>query len=75
MLIVLSCVFVRPAFRRKESLRATCNAHRTFKQNVMLKCSLPNFIPLLGWLVVGLLLCVLGINLIHKNETSYAKVI
>ena len=27
------------------------------------------------WLVIGLLLCCLGIHVIHKNENSYAKVI
>ena len=27
------------------------------------------------WLVVGLILCAIGIHNIHKNENSYAKVI
>lgn len=30
---------------------------------------------LLVWLAIGLLLCAIGIHVIHKNENSYAKVI
>ncbi len=35
----------------------------------------PSFEGLLIWGLIGLLLCVIGINIIHKNENSYAKVI
>lgn len=44
-------------------------------RNVMLWETLPNFKWLFAWLVVSLLLCILGIHTIHKNENSYAKVI
>ena len=35
----------------------------------------PNFIGLALWFTAGLILCVIGINIIHKNENSYAKAI
>ncbi len=35
----------------------------------------PSFEGLAFWLVIGCILCVIGINIIHKNENSYAKVI
>ena len=44
-------------------------------RNVLLNNSLPDFTYLLIWLVVGILLCLIGIHMIHKNENSYAKVI
>lgn len=44
-------------------------------RNVMLWNTLPNFKWLLLWLVVGLVLTILGVHTIHKNENSYAKVI
>lgn len=37
--------------------------------------TLPSFIGIIVWLIIGLLLCLLGIHVIHKNENSYAKVI
>ena len=37
--------------------------------------TIPNFLLLLIWLFIGLILCIIGIHLIHKNENSYAKVI
>ena len=37
--------------------------------------TLPSIEGLVIWLVIGLLLCLLGIHVIHKNENSYAKVI
>ncbi len=37
--------------------------------------TLPNFIGLGCWLLAGLVLCAIGIHVIHKNENSYAKVI
>ncbi len=36
---------------------------------------LPSIEGLLVWLVIGLILCGIGIHVIHKNENSYAKVI
>ena len=44
-------------------------------RNVMLNNAMPNFIVLSIWLLVGILFCMLGIHVIHKNENSYAKVI
>lgn len=35
----------------------------------------PSFQGLGFWLIIGCILCVIGINIIHKNENSYAKVI
>lgn len=36
---------------------------------------LPNFLGLLIWLIIGIIICIIGIKTIHKNENSYAKVI
>lgn len=44
-------------------------------RKVMLQNSLPSFLGLGIWLAIAILLCGLGIHLIHKNENSYAKVI
>lgn len=44
-------------------------------RKVMLQNSLPSILGLGVWFVIAILLCVLGIHLIHKNENSYAKVI
>lgn len=44
-------------------------------RNVTVFGTLPNFLWLLIWLVFGLLLCAIGVHVIHKNENSYAKVI
>ena len=44
-------------------------------RKVMIQNLMPNFAVLFLWLIVGILLCMIGINLIHKNENSYAKVI
>lgn len=45
----------------------------------MRKCMLYNVIPNLKglgiYLIVGIVLCMIGVHLIHKNENSYAKVI
>lgn len=44
-------------------------------RKVMLQNHLPSFAGLTIWLILGILLCALGVHLIHKNENSYAKVI
>ena len=44
-------------------------------RKVLIYNQLPNFLFMGIWLVVGLLLCALGVHVIHKNENSYAKVI
>ena len=44
-------------------------------RKVMIYNELPNFLGLGIWFIIGLLICILGIKTIHKNENSYAKVI
>jgi ABC-type polysaccharide/polyol phosphate export permease len=44
-------------------------------RKVLLYGLLPSFEGLLVWLVAGIILCMIGIHVIHKNENSYAKVI
>lgn len=44
-------------------------------RKVLLQGVLPNFLGIGIWFGIGILLCLLGIHLIHKNENSYAKVI
>mgnify|MGYP002624488085 CR=1 FL=1 len=44
-------------------------------RKVLLQNVIPNF-KLLGiWLIIGILLTLIGVHTIHKNENSYAKVI
>ncbi len=44
-------------------------------RKVFLYQKLPSVEGLLVWLGIGLVLCAIGIHVIHKNENSYAKVI
>lgn len=44
-------------------------------RKVLLEKSMPHFTLLFIWLIIGIILCLIGIHLIHKNENSYAKVI
>ena len=44
-------------------------------RKVLIYNELPNFLFMGIWLVLGVLLCALGVHVIHKNENSYAKVI
>lgn len=44
-------------------------------RKVLLENKLPSFEGLAFWLIIGIALCFIGINIIHKNENSYAKVI
>jgi teichoic acid transport system permease protein len=44
-------------------------------RQVLLKNTLPDFEWLGVWLLIGIVLCAIGISMIHKNENSYAKVI
>jgi len=44
-------------------------------RKVLLENRIPSFEGLCFWFIVGLILCLFGINSIHKNENSYAKVI
>lgn len=37
--------------------------------------TMPSFGGLAIWLIIGIILCIAGIHVIHKNENSYAKVI
>lgn len=42
-------------------------------RQVVLYSTTPNMLVLAGWFVLSLLLCMLGIRLIYKNENSYVK--
>jgi teichoic acid transport system permease protein len=44
-------------------------------RNVMLYGKLPSFEGLAIWFGISIVLCIVGIRIIHKNENSYAKVI
>ena len=44
-------------------------------RNAMLYGKMPSFEGLAVWFAIGIVLCVIGIHIIHKNENSYAKVI
>ena len=44
-------------------------------RTVTVFASLPNFLVLGIWLIIGIILCSIGVHVIHKNENSYAKVI
>ena len=44
-------------------------------RKVLLQNRFPSFVGLTFWLCVGIILCAIGIHMIHKNENSYAKVI
>ncbi|MBO7520431.1 MAG: ABC transporter permease [Clostridia bacterium] len=44
-------------------------------RKVMLYNKLPSFEGLALWLAVSIILCFIGVHMIHKNENSYAKVI
>ncbi len=44
-------------------------------RKAMLYGKMVSFEGIAFWLVIGIVLCILGIHVIHKNENSYAKVI
>jgi len=44
-------------------------------RKVIVYGELPSFLNLSIWLLIGIILCLIGIKVIHKNENSYAKVI
>lgn len=44
-------------------------------RNVLLNNSLPDFMGLGIWFAIGVVLVLIGVHVIHKNENSYAKVI
>ncbi len=44
-------------------------------RKVMLQNTVSNFFGLFVWCIISIVLCLIGIHLIHKNENSYAKVI
>lgn len=44
-------------------------------RRVFLQGTMPNLLGLLFWLIAGIVLCIIGVHVIHKNENSYAKVI
>lgn len=44
-------------------------------RKVLIEAKNPSFEGLAFWLIIGIILCGIGIHIIHKNENSYAKVI
>lgn len=44
-------------------------------RKVVLYAKAPSFEGLAVWLAIGLILCMIGVHIIHKNENTYAKVI
>ena len=44
-------------------------------RKVMLEARMPSFEGLAVWLLIAIIINVIGINIIHKNENNYAKVI
>lgn len=44
-------------------------------RKVLLQNTTPNFLLLFIWFIIGIILCIIGVHIIHKNENSYAKVI
>lgn len=44
-------------------------------RNITVFGIIPDFLGLLIWLVIGIIICIIGVRIIHKNENSYAKVI
>ena len=44
-------------------------------RKVMVNGTIPSFKGLLVWFVVGVVLTVIGVSIVHKNENSYVKVI
>ncbi|HPE14980.1 MAG TPA: ABC transporter permease [Bacilli bacterium] len=43
-------------------------------RQVLMYQSTPNFLPLLIWFVIGIILSIIGINTIYKYENTYVKV-
>ena len=44
-------------------------------RKVMIYCHMPSFKGLMIWYVISVIICIVGIKIIDKNENSYAKVI
>lgn len=44
-------------------------------RKVILYGKLPSFEGLFIWAIIGMILCAIGIHMVHKNENTYAKVI
>lgn len=44
-------------------------------RKVLLYNQLPSFEGLIFWFILGVIICAIGVHVIHKNENSYAKVI
>ena len=81
MVFYLSGVFYNISKRLKGRLATTLLYANpiAFTMNelrkVLIYGSMPNLLMLLFWFVIGLVLCAIGVHVIHKNENSYAKVI
>ncbi len=81
MVFYLSGVFYNINDRLSGSLRfflLRCNPiafiMNEFRKVIMYQ-KLPSFEGLGFWLLIGIILCFIGVHIIHKNENSYAKVI
>ncbi len=81
MVFYLSGVFYNINDRLSGSLRfflLRCNPIAFImneSRKVIMYQELPSFEGLGFWLVIGIVLCFIGVHIIHKNENSYAKVI
>ena len=81
LLFYLSGVFYNINMRLSGTLRyllLRCNPIAFIMsefRKVMLYSKLPSFEGILVWYIIGIILCIIGVNIIHKNENTYAKVI
>lgn len=80
LVFYLSGVFYNINDRLSGNLRfllLRCNPIAFFMnefRKTMLYGKCPSFEGLAVWLVIGVILCIIGIHIIHKHENSYAKV-
>ncbi len=44
-------------------------------RDIILNKTMPSMSALLVWLMLGIILCIIGVKIIHKYENSYAKVL
>ena len=81
MVFYLSGVFYNISDRLSGSLSfllLRCNPVAFLMQQgrrVLLEGVCFSFTGMLFWLIIGVVLCAIGVHMIHKNENSYAKVI
>ena len=44
-------------------------------RNILMYQSFPDFLALAIWFIIGIVLCIIGIKVVHKYENSYAKIL